>query len=273
MPPTGPTSLTLLSDRFSLVRGFVHHWLHALNEHSLHAPFVYEVYRTAIRKNELLPEFLPIEAARTRLLRCSDQLEISDLGAPSRVSTKATRKVSSVARHELSSAKFGRLLYRLATYNAADYVLELGTSLGITTLYLAAARPSGVVYTLEGGEAIADRAERVFDASEHRNIRLVRGNIDRTLPEVFQQMPRVDLAYLDANHRYGPTVAYFEQVVAKANERSIVVIDDIYWSDEMRRAWRYIQQHPAVTLTLDLFNAGLVFFTPLSVRQHYTVMF
>jgi predicted O-methyltransferase YrrM len=263
----------LFSNSFSLVRGFVHHWLHALNEHSLHAPFVYDVYRTAIRKDEPLPAFLPIEAARSRLLCCSDQLTISGLGAPSRVSTKATRRVSSVARHGLSSAKFGRLLYRLATYNAADYVLELGTSLGITTLYLAAACPSGVVYTLEGGEAIAQRAQRVFDASEHSNIHLVRGSIDRTLPDLLHRMPRVDLAYLDANHRYEPTVAYFEQVAAKTNERSIVVIDDIYWSGEMRRAWRYVQQHPAVTLTLDLFDAGLVFFRPLSVRQHYTVMF
>ncbi len=178
-----------------------------------------------------------------------------------------------MARHGLSSAKFGRLLYRLATYNSSNYLLELGTSLGITTLYLATAHSSGTVYTLEGGEAIADHAERVFSELEYPNIQLVRGDIDQTLPNVLQQMPRVDFAYLDANHRYEPTVAYFEQVVAKTNERSIVVIDDIYWSGEMRRAWRHIRQHPAVTLTIDLFDAGLVFFTPLNVRQDYGLMF
>ncbi len=161
----------------------------------------------------------------------------------------------------------------MATYNSAEYLLELGTSFGITTLYLAAARPARVVYTLEGGEAIADRAERIFSESEHHNIHLMRGNIDQTLPDLLQQVARVDFAYLDANHRYEPTVAYFEQVVAKTNERSIVVIDDIYWSGEMQHAWRYIQRHPAVTLTLDLFDAGLVFFTPLSVRQDYILMF
>jgi predicted O-methyltransferase YrrM len=261
------------SEKLSLVRGYLHHWLHALNEHSLQAPFVYDLYGNIIKNDRLLPAFQPIEATRHRLLHCPDQITVSRLGAPSRVSAQPIRRVSSVARHGLSSAKFGRLLYRLATYNASNYLLELGTSLGITTLYLAAARPSGVVYTLEGGEAIADRAERVFGELAHRNIHLVRGDIDRTLPDLLQRLPRVDFAYLDANHRYGPTVAYFEQVVAKTDERSIVVVDDIYWSGEMQHAWRHIRQHPAVTLTLDLFDAGLVFFTPLSVRQHYVLMF
>lgn len=264
---------SLFPDNFSLVRGYLHHWLHALNEHSLQAPFVYDLYGNVIKNDELLPAFQPIEATRHRLLRCSDQVAVSTLGAPSRVSAQATRSVSSIARHGLSSAKFGRLLHRLITHNSANHLLELGTSLGITTLYLAAARPSGSVYTLEGGEAIADRAERVFSESEYHNIYLVRGDIDRTLPDLLAQLPQVDFAYLDANHRYAPTVAYFEQVVAKTNERSIVVIDDIYWSGEMQCAWQHIRQHPAVTLTLDLFDVGLVFFTPLNVRQDYVLMF
>ena len=262
-----------LSNNLSFVRGYLSHWLHALNEHSLQAPFVYDLYCNVIKNDASHSAFQPIEAARHRLLRCSDPVAISRLGAPSRVSAQSTRTVSSVARHGLSSAKLGRLLYRLATSNASNYLLELGTSLGITTLYLATARPSGVVYTLEGGEAIADRAEQIFSKLAHHNVHLVRGDIDHTLPDLLRQLPRVDFAYLDANHRYEPTVAYFEQLVTKVNERSIVVVDDIYWSGEMRRAWQHIRQHPAVTLTLDLFDAGLVFFTPLSVRQHYVLMF
>lgn len=264
---------SLFSNNLPLVRGYLHHWLHALNEHSLQAPLVYSLYCDIIKKDQLLPAFQPIEEARRRLLRCSDQVPISDLGAPSRVSKQTARRVRSLARHGLSSPKFGRLLYRLATYNSSDHIVELGTSLGITTLYLATARPSASVYTLEGASAVADRAEDIFRKQGQANIQLIRGNIDQTLPTLLRQLPRVDFAYLDANHRYEPTVAYFEQLVAKTNERSIVAIDDIYWSDEMRRAWRHIQRHPAVTLTLDLFDAGLVFFTPLSVRQDYVLMF
>lgn len=263
----------LFSDNFSLVRSYLHYWLHALNEHSLQAPFIYELYRNIIKNNQQLPAFQPIEDVRHRLLRCSDQLSVGRMGAPSRVSMQATRSVRSVARHGLSSPKFGRLLYRLATYNSSDYLVELGTSLGITTLYLATARPSATVYTLEGASAVADRAEEVFREQDHTNIHLVRGNIDQTLPALLRQLPRIDFAYLDANHRYAPTIAYFEELVTKTNEHSIVVIDDIHWSSEMQRAWQHIRQHPAVTLTIDLFDGGLVFFTPLHVRQDYVLMF
>ena len=145
--------------------------------------------------------------------------------------------------------------------------------MGITTLYLSLARPSAQVYTLEGAKSIADRAQQIFQCSKYTNVQLVLGNIDQTLPNVLSQLPRVDLAYVDANHHYEPTVRYFEQLVAKIHHDSIIVVDDIYWSDEMQRAWQYIKRHPAVTLSLDLFDAGIVFFLPLSARQDYTLMF
>ena len=264
---------SLSSDNFSLVRGYLHHWLYALNEHSLQAPLVYDLYCNVIKQDQAIPLFQFIEEVRRRMLGCADLIPVSSLGAPSRVSARSRRSVRSLARHSLSSPKVGRLLYRLATYNSSDYLVELGTSLGITTLYLASARPLAMVYTLEGAPAVADRAEQIFQEQNHANIRLLRGDIDHTLPNLLRQLPRVDFAYLDANHRYAPTVAYFEQLVTKTNARSIIVIDDIYWSGEMQRAWRHIQQHPAVMLTLDLFDAGLVFFAPLTVRQHYLLMF
>ena len=198
---------------------------------------------------------------------------MDDIGAPSLVSSHPKRTIRSLARHSLSSPKFSRLLYRLAVDQSSDHIVELGTSLGINTLYLASARPSAQVYTLEGIPTIADRAENVFRQLQCANIRLVRGNIDQTLPQLLSQIHQVDLAYIDANHRFEPTVRYFEQLVTKTNENSIVVVDDIYWSSEMQRAWQYIKQHPAVTLSLDVFDAGIVFFLPLSARQEYTLMF
>ena len=198
---------------------------------------------------------------------------MQDLGAPSRISSDSQRTVRSIARYSLSSPKFSRLLYRLAIDQSSDYIVELGTSLGITSLYLSKARPSARVCTLEGAAPIADLAEPLFRRAPYTNVQLIRGNIDQTLPEALAQLPRVDLAYLDANHRYEPTVRYFEWLVAKTDERSIIVIDDIYWSYEMQRAWEHIKQHPAVTLSLDIFDAGVVFFLPLKVKQDYTLMF
>ena len=261
----------MLWKKYSLVRGYLHYWLHAVNEHSLHAPWVYRLYCNTIKRDVHHSIFEEIELIRQSLLKCDDPITVEQLGAPSLVTRTSTRKISSIARHGLTSPKFSRLLYRIAAEQAGHHILELGTSLGVNTLYLSSARPSAQVYTLEGVSAIAERAERAF--RPYANIQLVRGNIDQTLPEVLAPLPSVDLAYLDANHRYEPTVRYFEQIITKTRENSVVVVDDIYWSREMQQAWQYIKQHPSVTLSIDLFDAGLVFFLPLQVRQDYILMF
>lgn len=256
-----------------MIKGFLHYWLHAVNEHALQAPYVYTLYCDVIRRDESNASFKAIEAKRQTFLQCNDRILTHTLGAPSHVSLHPEQKVRSIARHGLSSPKFSRLLYRLAVYQKSEYIIELGTSLGINTLYLSQARPKANVYTFEGSAAVADQAERIFDEPTYANIRLVRGNIDQTLPEVLSRVPRVDLAFLDANHRYEPTLRYFEQLVLKTNNQSVIVVDDIYWSEEMQQAWQAIKQHPTVTMSLDLFDAGMVLFTPLKVRQDYTLMF
>lgn len=251
----------------------MHYWLHAVDEHSLQAPFIYRFYCDVIKNVHSHSSFEAIETLRKALLHCDDQVQMQDLGAASHISSQPHRTIKSIARHSLSSPKFSRLLYRLVSFQKSEYVVELGTSFGINTLYLSSARPTAQVFTLEGASDIADRAERLFRDHGPSNIRLIRGNIDQTLPELLARLPYIDLVYLDANHRYEPTLRYFEQLTAKIRPDSIIVIDDIYWSDEMYQAWSYIKQHPSVSLSIDVFNAGIVFFLPLAVRQAYTLRF
>lgn len=255
-----------------LIKGYWHYWLHAVNEHALQAPFVYQLYGSVIKPDWQDPSFEQIEATRRTFLQSRERVPARDWGAKSRVSSQPERTIRSIARHSLSSPKFSRLLYRLATYQSANNIVELGTSLGINTLYLSAVTAARV-YTLEGNPSLADRAEQAFRRAERTNIDLIRGNIDETLPDLIKKLPKVDVAYVDANHRFEPTVRYFEQLTQKTHPDSVIVIDDIYWSGEMRQAWQHIKQHPSVTLSIDLFDAGLVFFLPLKVRQDYTLLF
>ena len=259
--------------QYALAKGYCRYWLHAMNEHSLHAPFVYHLYCQAIKPDKKESHFVRLENIRASLRQSTERISVDDLGAGSRVESSADRAVRSIAKHGLSSPKFSRLLNRLITYFDATYVVELGTALGVNTLYLSTACPTAKIYSLEGAEALADHAESLFAQEKQRNIKVVRGDIDQTLPQLLADLPRVDLAYLDANHRYAPTVHNFEQIVSKVHQKSVVVIDDIYWSAGMQRAWQHIQEHEAVTVSVDLFDAGLVFFTPQRVKQHYTLMF
>jgi predicted O-methyltransferase YrrM len=127
---------------------------------------------------------------------------------------------------------------------------------------------------MEGAAAVAAVAKRNFKALGINNIQIVEGNFDNTLPKVLQTAPQVDLAFVDGNHRKQPTIDYFNLLLQKCNEGSILIFDDIHWSAEMEEAWAAIQAHPQVTLTIDLFFIGLVFFRKeQKVKQHFIVRF
>lgn len=189
------------------------------------------------------------------------------------MSSQKKRPVRQLAQHSLSSARFSRLFYRLIQQQQTGTILELGTSLGINTLYLSAAAPQGQVYTLEGCPQTARLAKNLFNQWEHKNIHLRLGNIDDTLPTLLEELPSIDAAYLDANHTYEASMRYFSLLLPNIHAHSFLVIDDIYWSADMQRAWKEMRQHPQVSLSLDLFDAGILFFQPGLQKAHYVLSF
>lgn len=263
----------MFSQRFFLVSRYLHYWLNAIDEHSLQAPFVFELYTQVIKDDVQLPVFQEIGTYRKEKLADHRNLRFSRLGAASSVKKSDERKVSSIARHSLSSAKFSRFLFRLARYCQPSLILELGTSLGINTLYLSAHNPACRIVTFEGCNTSIAEAAALFSTWEKKNIELVAGNIDDTLTEYLCRHKTIEMVYMDANHRYEPTLRYFDALVKYCTPHAVLVLDDIHWSAEMEKAWEKIKQHEKVTLTIDIFDAGLVFFRPLYTKQHYTLSF
>ena len=251
---------------------FISYWLHKVNEHSLHSPFLYKFY-TEVIKNDQQQDFEELEALRNSLLNSTDSVTVKELGAGSRVDNGAQRRVKDIARHASTPSSFSRLLYRIIKDGDFNSILELGTSLGINTLHLHKANPSGNIYSLEGSPEIARLAQQHFEQFQAKNIELIEGNIDDTLSSVIEEVKRIDLAYLDANHRYEPTLRYFNQILPKLHQHSIVVIDDIHWSTEMNKAWQELIALPEVSLSLDLFEGGLLFFNQDLKKEHYILSF
>jgi predicted O-methyltransferase YrrM len=261
---------------------YLNYWLVAVSQHSLHPPFIYELYTRAIKPDKKEPAFAPIEQLRQALRMNNELLQLRELGAGSSVNKSSFRPVSDIARHSLTTARFSRLLYRLIRHMQASTILELGSSLGINTLYLAAAAPQGQVYTFEGCPQTAAMAREVFaqysaarkpdGTHSAANIRLIEGPIDHTLPSLLQQPGiKIDGAYIDANHTYEASIRYFELLLPYVQEKSFLVFDDIYWSPGMKKAWNEMQQHPRVSLSLDLYHAGILFFQPSLQPAHYVV--
>jgi predicted O-methyltransferase YrrM len=165
------------------------------------------------------------------------------------------------------------LLYRLIQQFNPQTIFDLGTSLGITTIYQAKACEKGRVFTFEGCPTTAQIAKENFKALKCNNIEVIVGNLDETLSKKISEIDQLDFVFFDANHRYEPTVQYFEQCLAKITEDSVFVFDDIHWSEEMHAAWNYILNHPSVMISIDLFYVGLVFFRKNQPKQHFVLRF
>ena len=247
------------------IKSFLSWWLEAVDEHSLHSPFFFDLYTTQVKPATAPAGFSHIEQLREKLLRDHRTIAVEDLG--SKGHEKALRRISDIAGRSLSPPRFSALYARLARHFDARCIVELGTSFGINTLYLAENKDATVT-TFEGSPAIAEIAALTFEFSGSRNIRLLEGNIDHTLPAFLLGIRRVDFVFMDANHRYEPTLKYFEWLVKKTHEKSVLVLDDIHYSAGMENAWNKIKNHRLVYGTADLFRCGLVFFDPSLNKQH-----
>lgn len=207
--------------------------------------------------------FSKLESRRVELRQDYSIIEIEDMGAGSETLKSNNRSVSSIARTSLKSPKYARLLYRIAKHYGAKRMVELGSSLGITSTYLASAGKQSHLYTFEGISGIADVAEAGFLKAHLTNVTLIRGNFDNSLP-IFVENAHLpfDLLFIDGNHREEPSVRYFNQLLPVSHPHSIFIFDDIHWSAEMESAWDKLKAHPAVTGSLDLFFMGIILISP-----------
>ncbi len=238
----------------------------------MHSPFVFDLIETVLRDKINYPEYADRNWQRKRLLGDQTYILLSDLGAGSK-KPAAGKRVCDIARTSVQPKKYQELLFRLIRKYQPKTILELGTSLGLTTNYLADALPEeGKLYTLEGDPNILAFASEEILARD-KNIVTISGNFDDTLPELLQKLGKIDMIYIDGNHTYEATVRYFKLVLPYLSEKAIVVFDDIYWSEGMLQAWNEVIAHEGTQLSLDLFKLGIVFVEKAKVKQHFILRY
>jgi len=228
--------------------------------HGMHSPFVFDFITRVLNDRTEYPAYSKIEALRSRLKKNKEIIRVEDFGAGSVYRSEHQRSIGSIARHAAKPAKYGQLLHRMVRHYQPVNLLELGTSLGVTSAYLAAGSPTAKLVTMEGAPEIARRASANLASLELDNVRVIEGNFENTLPAFLQSAGVIDLAFIDGNHRKAPTLRYFELLLSHQGNDSIFIFDDIHWSREMEEAWSEISGHPAVRCSIDLFFIGIVVF-------------
>jgi predicted O-methyltransferase YrrM len=250
------------------VQSYLSHWLNKVDEHSIHSPFFFDFFKNVIKGNATSSSFEAIEATRNKLLVNQTEISVLDLGAPSKHFKTSNRIISEIAATSVNSPDYCRFYFRLVEYLEAKNCVELGTSFGITSLYLSQSKKCNLT-TFEGNPTIADMALTNFEHFEAKNIELIVGNIDDTLPVFLQTPQKIDFVLMDANHQYQPTLNYFERLSKRMADKGVIVIDDINHSPQMQKAWRELKSNDLVYGSIDLFRCGILFFDPTLNKQHY----
>ncbi len=256
---------------------FAYHYfiyrLNATNEHGVHSPFVYELLTNVIYNKSDYYVYKKIEELREELLGSEKEIKVEDLGAGSLFQKSKTKKIKTIAKNAAKSAKHAQLLFRLVDHFQPLTVLELGTSLGISAAYMASANSKIKTISIEGCPETAKIAAQNFEKIEIKNVEQFIGNFDAILPDIVGKREEIDFVLFDGNHRKKATLNYFLTCLEKASENSVFIFDDINWSDEMREAWQEIKDHEQVTVTIDLFFMGIVFFRKEQAKQHFIIKF
>lgn len=258
-------------NRFRLLYKYLVHFFSARNTrgYGVHSPFIFHFTKFILNDRSTYYSFQKIESLRGEMKMDKRIINVQDFGT----GFDRQRKVSDIANKSLKSEKYGQLLFRIVNYFKSKNILELGTSLGITTLYLASSSTNTKCVSMEGCAQIARIASENFNKLNLKNIEILVGNIDDSLPQFLNDCEKLDLIFFDANHRSEAVLNYFELCLGKVDDNSIVIFDDIYWSADMEKAWKIIKNHPKVKSTIDLFQIGIVFFNQDLNKKHYKMRY
>jgi predicted O-methyltransferase YrrM len=253
-------------DRAYAAISFLKHWFSGIDAHSVHSPFVFDFYQNVWKTARPV---LFIENQRKEYLLNKNAVQVRDYGAGSVALKEKEKQISQIAKYSSKSAKWYGFLNNLVNHYGAKNCLELGTSLGLGTAALA--NSATMVSTFEGSQNLIDLAERFHKNVPLNNITYISGSIDNTLSTFLENSNSLDLVFIDANHRYAATIKYFNLIKKQMSENGIIVIDDIYWSKEMNKAWEEIKNETLVRVSIDLYHVGVLFFDQRLSKQDFVI--
>jgi len=264
-----------MSRQIEAVVGFLKHAVRAQSSYKIHSPFVFGFYRDVLKGEQNHIQYRVVNRLRKELETESRFIKRKDLGARCREYPCDQRfvRVKDIVHHASVTRRKGEFLFRLILRYQPASILELGTSLGISTIYFGLAAPGAKIITIEGCIDLADLARENFEKAGLKNIRVITGNFEDKLSVAFMEMPGPDLVFFDGNHKKEPTLDYFEQCIPHVHPGTIFVFDDIHWSAGMQEAWNVIRRHPKVKVSIDLYYLGIVFFKEELSKEDFTIRF
>jgi len=244
---------------------------HSKNQHGVHSPFVFDLVTKCFYDKKNYTEYSVLKEYRNSLLQNKNTIEVTDFGVGSRIFKSNTRAVNQIAKNAGISAKRGELLFKIVRYFQPTNILEIGTSLGLATSALALGNPKSKIITLEGCPQTINQCQLQLQKFNINTIECINTKFEDYLNSFDFKHSTFDLIYFDGNHSKKATLEYFELLLPTVTNNSVWIFDDIHWSANMEEAWEIIKNHPKVTVTIDTFQWGIVFFRNEQEKEHFVI--
>ncbi len=252
------------------IQRYLKYYFRADTKYQVHSPFVFDFALNVLEDDREFYSFTSVEHLRNILERNSTEVQTTDFGAGSTSGNQKIKTIGSIAKNAASKKWQCQTLFRLVNFYKPKTMLEMGTSLGISTIYQASAAQNAKFISLEGDPQIAKLANYHLEEMKIKNVDLRVGKFEDTMHLALNDLGKLDYVFVDGNHRLKPTLDYFESLLEFAHNETVFVFDDIHWSEEMESAWEKIKAHPRVTISIDLFHMGVVFIRKeKKVKEHY----
>ena len=257
----------------TIIKSYLKFLFHSKNEHGIHSPFVFDLVTKCFYDNTKYSEYEVLKSYRKSLLENKNTIEVTDFGAGSRVFKSNVRAISKIAQTAGITPKNAELLFRIVRYFQPKSILEIGTSLGLATSALSLGTEKAKITTLEGCPNTQKQAKIQLEEQNSRfqNIEFVNTEFSNYFKALNQSPINYNLIYFDGNHSKKATLDYFESLLSTISNDTIWIFDDIHWSAEMEEAWEIIKNHTKVTVTIDTFQWGIVFFRTEQVKENFII--
>lgn len=254
-----------------IIKSYLNFLWNSKNQHGVHSPFVFDLVTKCFYDKKNYPEYQSLNEYRKFLLNSKTSIEVTDFGAGSRVFKSNTRAINQIAKNAGISPKRAELLFRIVNYFQPESILEIGTSLGLATSALSLGNSKSKIFSLEGCPNTMSIAKNQCQLQNLNNIEFINTKFEDYLSNCQLNTEYCQLIYFDGNHSKKATLDYFELLLPSITNDSVWIFDDIHWSQDMEEAWEIIKNHPKVTITIDTFQWGIVFFRTEQEKEHFVI--
>ncbi|NOT37279.1 MAG: class I SAM-dependent methyltransferase [Saprospiraceae bacterium] len=247
------------------VRSLLEYWWKSDTIYRLHPPFLYQIANNVFEKNEHYYDFDTIEERYSQLLQRQESIESNDFSKSRKQAENRIGKFASKAIHHPSELF---KLYNLVRIIKPSSILELGSCMGISTLTLGLAANHSSVVGIEGNPQFSQIATEITSIT--KNVKIVHSLFENYLQSLTNE--KFDFIFLDGDHTYEATISIVTQLKTHLQENSVILLDDIHWSEGMYKAWNEITQWKEFSCSLETLRWGILFCNQNLTRGKFTLI-